>query len=53
LLLLADNVGFGVPSVYNGGILDTPTPRITRASEIDEWKAERSQDSQPLERKEK
>lgn len=28
LLLLADNVGYGVPSVYNGGIFDTPTPRI-------------------------
>lgn len=28
LFILADNVGYGVPSSYNGGILDTPTPRI-------------------------
>src|SRR5580704_14014200 len=28
LLILSDNVGYGVPSSYNGGILDTPTPRI-------------------------
>ena len=28
LFILADNVGFGVPSCYNGGILDTPTQRI-------------------------
>jgi arylsulfatase A-like enzyme len=28
LFILADNVGYGVPSFYNGGILDTPTPRI-------------------------
>ncbi|MDD2056766.1 arylsulfatase [Pseudomonas sp. GD03860] len=28
VILLADNVGYGVPSSYNGGILDTPTPRI-------------------------
>jgi hypothetical protein len=28
LFMLADNVGYGVPSCYNGGILDTPTPRI-------------------------
>ena len=26
--MLADNLGYGVPSSYNGGILDTPTPRI-------------------------
>jgi arylsulfatase A-like enzyme len=30
LFMLADNVGYGVPSCYNGGILDTPTPRIDR-----------------------
>jgi putative transposase len=30
LLMLADNVGNGVPSCYNGGILDTPTPRTDR-----------------------
>jgi arylsulfatase len=28
LYMLTDNVGYGVPSCYNGGILDTPTPRI-------------------------
>ena len=28
VLILADNVGYGVLSCYNGGILDTPTPRI-------------------------
>lgn len=28
LLMLADNLGFGVPSCYNGGVLDTPTRRI-------------------------
>ena len=28
VFLLADNVGYGVPTSYNGGILDTPTPRI-------------------------
>ena len=28
LFLLTDNVGYGVPSCYNGGILDTPTPHI-------------------------
>jgi len=28
LFMLVDNVGYGVPSCYNGGILDTPTPRI-------------------------
>lgn len=28
VVLLADNVGYGVPSSYNGGVLDTPTPRI-------------------------
>jgi len=28
LFMLADNLGYGVPSCYNGGILDTPTPRI-------------------------
>ena len=26
LFILADNLGYGVPSSYNGGILDTPTP---------------------------
>jgi arylsulfatase A-like enzyme len=30
LLMVADNVGYGVLSCYNGGILDTPTPRIDR-----------------------
>lgn len=30
LFLLADNVGYGVPSCYNGGVLDIPTPRIDR-----------------------
>jgi arylsulfatase A-like enzyme len=28
VFILADNVGYGVLSSYNGGILDTPTPRI-------------------------
>ena len=28
LFILTDNVGYGVLSSYNGGILDTPTPRI-------------------------
>jgi len=28
LFMLADNVGYGVLSSYNGGISDTPTPRI-------------------------
>ncbi|MEJ8822630.1 hypothetical protein WKW80_11385 [Variovorax humicola] len=28
VFMLADNVGYGVLSSYNGGILDTPTPRI-------------------------
>jgi arylsulfatase len=28
LLILGDNVGYGVLSSYNGGNLDTPTPRI-------------------------
>lgn len=28
LFMLSDNVGFGVPSSYNGGVLDIPTPRI-------------------------
>jgi arylsulfatase A-like enzyme len=30
LFMLSDNVGYGVPSCYNGGILDTPTPRIDK-----------------------
>jgi len=30
VFLLADNVGYGVLSSYNGGILDTPTPRIDK-----------------------
>ena len=30
LFMLSDNVGYGVLSSYNGGILDTPTPRIER-----------------------
>jgi len=28
LFILSDNVGYGVLSSYNGGILDTPTPHI-------------------------
>ena len=32
LFMLADNLGYGVPSCYNGGILDTPTPRIDELS---------------------
>ena len=28
LFMLGDNVGYGVLSSYNGGISDTPTPRI-------------------------
>jgi arylsulfatase A-like enzyme len=28
LFILTDNVGYGVLSSYNGGILDTPTPRV-------------------------
>jgi hypothetical protein len=27
--LLADNLGYGVPSCYNGGILDIPAPILT------------------------
>ena len=30
LFMLADNLGYGVPSCYNGGILDTPTLRIDK-----------------------
>jgi hypothetical protein len=30
LFMLTDNLGYGVPSCYNGGILDTPTPRIDK-----------------------
>jgi arylsulfatase len=30
VLILADNVGYGVLSCYNGGILDTPTPCIDK-----------------------
>jgi len=30
VFILGDNVGYGVLSAYNGGILDTPTPRIDR-----------------------
>src|SRR6476469_6313733 len=30
LFILGDNVGYGVLSCYNGGILDTPTPRIDK-----------------------
>jgi arylsulfatase A-like enzyme len=33
LFILADNVGYGVLSSYNGGILDTPTARIDRLAE--------------------
>ena len=28
VFILADNVGYGVLSSYNGGILDTATPRL-------------------------
>lgn len=30
VFMLSDNVGYGVASSYNGGILDTPTPRIDK-----------------------
>src|SRR5580658_469906 len=30
VFILADNVGYGVLSSYNGGILDTPTPHIDK-----------------------
>ena len=30
LFILGDNVGYGVLSSYNGGILDTPTPHIDK-----------------------
>jgi arylsulfatase A-like enzyme len=30
VFMLSDNVGYGVPSSYNGGILDTPTPRLDK-----------------------
>jgi hypothetical protein len=30
VFILSDNVGYGVLSSYNGGILDTPTPRIDK-----------------------
>lgn len=30
LFMLSDNVGYGVPSCYNGGILETPTHRIDK-----------------------
>jgi len=30
VFILTDNVGYGVLSSYNGGILDTPTPRIDK-----------------------
>ncbi len=30
LFMLGDNVGYGVLSSYNGGILDTPTPRLDK-----------------------
>jgi arylsulfatase A-like enzyme len=29
-LMLGDNLGYGVPSCYNGGILDIPAPRINK-----------------------
>ena len=28
LFIFTDHVGYGAPSCYNRGILDTPTPRI-------------------------
>ena len=30
VFILTDNVGYGVPSSYNGGILGTPTARIDK-----------------------
>ena len=30
VFILGDNVGYGAPACYNGGILDTPTPRMDR-----------------------
>jgi hypothetical protein len=30
VFMLADNIGYGVLSYYNGGILDTPTQRIDK-----------------------
>ena len=30
VFILTDNVGYGVPSSYNSGILGTPTPRIDK-----------------------
>ena len=30
VFILGDNVGYGVLSSYNGGILDTPTPRLDK-----------------------
>ena len=30
VFVLSDNVGYGVLSSYNGGVLDTPTPRIDK-----------------------
>jgi hypothetical protein len=33
LFILADNVGYGVLSSYNGGILDTPTARIDKLAD--------------------
>jgi arylsulfatase len=30
ILMLMDNIGFGALSSYNGGVLDTPTPRLDR-----------------------
>jgi arylsulfatase A-like enzyme len=33
VFILGDNVGYGVLSSYNGGILDTPTPRIDRLAD--------------------
>jgi hypothetical protein len=30
VFILTDNVGYGVPSSYNGGILGTPTPPIDK-----------------------
>jgi arylsulfatase A-like enzyme len=33
VFILGDNVGYGVLSCYNGGILDTPTPRIDKLAD--------------------
>jgi len=37
VFILADNLGYGVPSSNNGGILDTPTPRIDKLASEGLW----------------